>query len=505
MLPQIYGVKPANNSIGVALEEVIRITFDQRLDPLTVNPYKVRITDINRNVDISQDCILGLDELSVITISPKDKWKYLTDYKITISEVESFYGEMMFGTYVYEFQTKESLIEQPTDPVTNPSNPNPVIETTQENVTVIDTSGDAVINFSINETEYDIRDVRFKIGQEETSIYTDQIMPTSHTINNTYLSSLEEGQSLIASIIVLYDVDKIEILNFILTYRNPSFQIESILPKNYSVSGSISIRYADNGSNLSLIRPVATDNEIFVLNGFNYESGEEADEFEDPIYMVKDTDIRIFRRTLNIKLTDALANKTLQADTKYYLKVGKVEGFSVSTGLTYEAEGAFHEFRVLYPFYCTTDYIMSDSLFKTAIGDDVDEEDIKRKIYENSKLARTISVEAGSEANFNWDIPSEAVIEYVKRKTVYDLLYNKFVLESSSGTKKQTLDNLSIEYTTSTKEVFSLLNNLASDYLKWESLLRGTKSSRVKPATFKKGENVDTVPAYISSREVKGW
>lgn len=136
--------------------------------------------------------------------------------------------------------------------------------------------------------------------------------------------------------------------------------------------------------------------------------------------------------------------------------------------------------------------------------------DIKALIHDNSKLAEFIAEQFNNKENIDWDTPALFVSKYVQYKTQYDIIFDKLIQISANATSKQ-LKDLSIEYGFSLNDMLALVDKLKDEYSYWEAFLKGSKGRGFAgAAVFRKGENVDEDPEFMSRKHkdregVKEW
>jgi hypothetical protein len=111
--------------------------------------------------------------------------------------------------------------------------------------------------------------------------------------------------------------------------------------------------------------------------------------------------------------------------------------------------------------------------------------------------------EQSDNTDISWNPPSRYVAEYVKTKTRYDLLYDKYIQITGDSTSKM-LGDLQITYQMSLADLLDLIEKLKAEYERWEEMLRGSASGRAMMSPFNKGENIDDMPDY-KTRSLKNW
>lgn len=153
-------------------------------------------------------------------------------------------------------------------------------------------------------------------------------------------------------------------------------------------------------------------------------------------------------------------------------------------------------------YYGEIDEIRSIGGIKNIL-DELTNEEIAYKIYQNSKLAKFIAEEAGNTA-IEWEMPAFYVTEYVKTKTQYDYIFDK-VIELSGNATSKTLEDFTIKYGHSLKDLLALADKLKLKYQMWEDYLKDERNrGRASPGHFIKGESGDEIPDY-KSRQLKDW
>jgi methionine-rich copper-binding protein CopC len=129
--------------------------------------------------------------------------------------------------------------------------------------------------------------------------------------------------------------------------------------------------------------------------------------------------------------------------------------------------------------------------------------DILEIIRDNSQNAQWIAEQAGTSSDISWNPPDKYVVEYVKTKTRYDIVFDKY-LQLAGDDSTKILADLQITYQTDIPALTTLAEQLKQEYLHWEDFLKGGTSGRATPKPFNRGESVDTVPDY-KDRSLKDW
>lgn len=155
------------------------------------------------------------------------------------------------------------------------------------------------------------------------------------------------------------------------------------------------------------------------------------------------------------------------------------------------------------PMYSTVQAIQSKYTSVAEIIKGMDPLDVLEIIKDNSNLAKWIAEQAENTDNIDWDTPDRCVSEYVKTKTRYDILMDKYVQLAGNGQSKN-LGDLQITYNFSLSDLLDLIDKLKDEYLKWEEMLKGVSSGRATLGIFTKGESVDDDPDY-KDRGMTDW
>lgn len=116
-------------------------------------------------------------------------------------------------------------------------------------------------------------------------------------------------------------------------------------------------------------------------------------------------------------------------------------------------------------------------------------------ISNNSNLAEFIATDSGNE-EIDWENPPFYVLEYVKYKTQYDVIFDKFIELSGNPTSKK-LKDLQIEYGYSLSDLLKMADRLELRFKYWEDYLRGSRRGKALPAAFRKGESIDEMPEFM--------
>lgn len=159
--------------------------------------------------------------------------------------------------------------------------------------------------------------------------------------------------------------------------------------------------------------------------------------------------------------------------------------------------------------FCDIDDILESVAIKTTVEAlSISNDYINQIIVNNSELAKFIAEQAEN-TGVNWDLPDIYVKNYVKYKTQYDILLDKFMEISSQPTSKQ-LKDLSVEYGWRPNDLLTIIDNLKERYEFWEAFLKGKKTKFTKSAPFIRGENADENPDFMDRKfrgrdGVKRW
>lgn len=117
-------------------------------------------------------------------------------------------------------------------------------------------------------------------------------------------------------------------------------------------------------------------------------------------------------------------------------------------------------------------------------------------IKSNGEMAEFIGT---ANTNIDWTNPPRYVVEYVKAKTRYDIVFDRYIQLSNEASAK-TLADLSIEYHTNLKDLLAMADRLKGMYEYWENMIKGSTIGKSRPATFVKGETGDENPDFLSRK-----
>ena len=188
----------------------------------------------------------------------------------------------------------------------------------------------------------------------------------------------------------------------------------------------------------------------------------------------------------------------LSPDTNYVIYISDILDAENNTVDPYE----FTFSTLPSTIFCSVDEILESRAIKTVVEAlSISREYVTEFITENSELAKFIAEQAEN-TDVNWDLPDIYVKNYVKYKTQYDILLDKFMEISSQPTMKQ-LKDLSVEYGWRPNDLLTIIDNLKERYEFWEAFLKGKKSKFAKSTPFIRGEDVDEVPDFMS-RKLRG-
>lgn len=134
----------------------------------------------------------------------------------------------------------------------------------------------------------------------------------------------------------------------------------------------------------------------------------------------------------------------------------------------------------------------------TILLEGAQEVEIARLIDDNGKLAEFM-VEKYATEDIDWTNPPIYVEQYVKYKTQYDIVFDKFIELSGNPTSKQ-LKDLTIEYGYSLGDLLDLADKLELRYKYWEEFLKSSGKGRASAGVFQKGSNVDENPDFMDRK-----
>lgn len=154
------------------------------------------------------------------------------------------------------------------------------------------------------------------------------------------------------------------------------------------------------------------------------------------------------------------------------------------------------------PAFSDIKNLQSTFPFVAAIAKEMGPVEILTLIRSNSEEAQWIA-EQSEITDIDWANPPRYVQEYVKAKTRYDIVFDKYLQLAGSSTSKE-LGDLSIEYGHSLKDLLDFADRLKRDYQRWENMIKGSASGKVGPRPFRKGENIDEDPDFMN-RQLKDW
>jgi hypothetical protein len=147
-------------------------------------------------------------------------------------------------------------------------------------------------------------------------------------------------------------------------------------------------------------------------------------------------------------------------------------------------------------------YADVEEIFKsraiTILMEGAQEVEIARLINDNGKLAEFM-VEKYATEDIDWTNPPIYVEQYVKYKTQYDIVFDKFIELSGNPTSKQ-LKDLTIEYGYSIGDLLDLADKLELRYKYWEDFLKSSGKGRASAGVFQKGSNVDENPDFMDRK-----
>jgi hypothetical protein len=153
------------------------------------------------------------------------------------------------------------------------------------------------------------------------------------------------------------------------------------------------------------------------------------------------------------------------------------------------------------PFYSNVSSVKSSVAVSNILGDTRDI-DISLKIYENSRLAEFIATEAEQDITVWATTLPMYVSEYVKYKTQYDIVFDKFI-DLSSGPSMKQMKDLMVQYVYTLSDLLKMADRLKLQYQYWEDYLRGhTGRGRAVAAVFQRGSDADEDPDFMN-RQIK--
>lgn len=116
MFPLIIDTIPENGSENISRDTFIKVMFDESLlgsetSNDSVNESNVKLSNYTIGKDVDAEITLE-DGGTTILVKPSSRLEAFTEYRLTMSGLESPYGEKMFGTFEMRFTTIGGSIEE---------------------------------------------------------------------------------------------------------------------------------------------------------------------------------------------------------------------------------------------------------------------------------------------------------------------------------------------------------------------------------------------------------
>lgn len=467
MIPIVISTYPENGSKDMVLNSPIKIGFAGPVDASTVTTDHIRLENLNESRDIP----LTLDyngSTCEITITPSDDAYNnmllgLTQYRLTVAGLSKD-EDIMQGMYNLEFSTVSNPIEDVIQP---------------------DLVGEefAIVNYYPKKSSYGISPdaikVKFNKNVLESSVTPDTFIVTKDTVED--LSDLG-----------FISIDAVN------GEYNASGNVAAFMPY---------VEYNEQLGTGSLLTSGLPFNSFTLLKYPVYQ----ATLYVDGTEAVEDTDCAIDLETGAITFLagkEPAVGATVTATTRAWSKLDDNTRYTVilldirSVDVPEALPPTLYSFYTkITPMYAKLADIQANYASVSTLIKGMEAVDVLNIIKENSEMAEWIADQNGN--TINWDSPPKYAIEYVKTKTRYDIVFDKYIQLSSEATTKE-LGDLAIEYNMSLKDLLTLADKLRLAYEYWEGMLKGSASGKTRPKPFKRGENVDEDPDF-KNRQFKDW
>lgn len=481
MIPLVVFTYPENGSNDVVLDNPIIIRFASSINFATVTTQNVVLHNTNDGREIT--CTYAYDAVTYeLTITPQDN-AYgnmllgLTRYRLVAANLTGTTdGEVMVGTYSLDFTTVSDSIVDVVIP--------PVVDTVQFEAT----------NFFPKKNAYDVSpsEIKIKFNKDvsETSVNENTFIVTPDPIEDLqdigFISiSTVTGDYTVTGPIVTFapysktdgsiGVGSVSGTTPRSIFTLPQNPIYRVVVKVDGVTKTVDIDYTVN----------MTKGQIIFLSG--YEPAVGLDVWATSFKSIPLSDNQQYTIVLNgIESAD-------------YLKTINGVETTVHDDLPATMYSFYSKFS---PAYATISEVSREYSVIANLVKTMSPTDVLELIKSNSDMAEFIAEQAGN-TSIDWTNPPKYVIEYVKTKTRYDILFDKY-LQISSDSSRKMLGDLEIEYANNLSQMLALADRLREMYLYWENMLKGSTTGKVTPKPFRKGENVDEDPEYMN-RQFKDW
>lgn len=468
----------------MVLNSPIKITFADSVDASTITSDHIKLENLNDGRDIP--LLFEYNQSTFeLTITPSDN-KYnnmllgLVDYRLSVANISSLQAELMQGLHTLEFTTISDSIENVQEPV-------PV-----ENDFV-------AVNFFPKQGSYGISpdDIKVKFNKdvlESSVVNVDGSSKGSFIITSDTIEDLED----IGFISIKLVTGEYEVSGRIISFKPYTEYTESVGTGATLTSGVL--RSSFQLTKYPVYQAVISVAGIQVVEGTDYtiDLTTGAITFKDGFQPAVGAAITAVTRQ-SIKLSD---------NTKYTVVLSGIQHeYTDSEGIVHtenlEQPVMYSFYTAFSPLYASLADIQTTYASVAIIMKTMNPIDVLEIIRENGEMAYWIAEQNENKENIDWDTPDKIVIEYVKAKTRYDILFDKYIQLAGEATTK-TLGDLSIEYSMSLADLLKLIEKLKLEYLYWENMLKGSKGGKARMQVFTKGESVDDVPDY-KDRGMKDW
>lgn len=475
MIPIIVSTYPENGSTDAELNSPITITFADSIDASSITVDRIKLENKNEGRYIPLAFTYN-QETFELTITPSDD-QYgnmllgLTKYKLSMANISSNQAELMHGLHTMEFFT---VSDSPEDITEDP--------------TVV-TEEFAIINFYPKQGSYGVSPNVIKIKCNKnvlvSSINSDTFMVTSDTV---------EDINDIGFVDISTITGEYEISNDVISFK-PYTEYEESLGSGLLLTDE-TLRKSFQLTNYPVYQAVISVDDIEVTVDVDYtiDMTTGAISFIDGYEPAEDEEVTATTRK----------SLTLSDNTKYTIVLSGIQSLTVDPLEAETIQPTMYSFYSKFsPLYATLADIQTTYASVAMVIQNSDPVGILEIIRANSEMAKWIAVSNSNDSNINWNTPDKIVLEYVKSKTRYDLIFDRYLQESNEASSK-TLGDLEVSYDKSIVDLLKLADKMKVTYEYWENMLKGSTSGRSRPQPFVKGENIDAVPDY-KDRSLKDW
>lgn len=564
MVPLIIGVYPENGSTDVALDKPIVIAFADAIDESTITSDNIIFENLNTISIVEWDYSYN-PETCELTIIPKDGYKDnvlfgLTDYRITVKNLASPNGEVMMGEHQIRFTTVSDSVEDVIEP------PSPIFTEEFAVVSTYPKQGSYNITPDAIKIKFNKDVVPDSVNSDTFKVITDAIetlddidfidfdkIPGEYIVSKnivTFIPCTEEIEQLgfgsvivtetlqnvfylpvcpVSSAVILVDEEPVDENYYTVDLETGKIVFdEEHAPAEGSVITAI-IKVVEESEEPVPEEPKETEEELVIEVGvgayiahfvntfrFNNTSALSVRLTVGGIAVNEGVDYTVDLKTGEITFTEghepevgaevvALVRRrsAFEDNKKYTVILSGIQHLTEEDEIETIEPTMFSFYSRFSPAYATIESVCVGYSSVARIIRSMDPIDVLELIRENSERAFWIAEYNNNANNITWDPPETIVVEYVKAKTRYDIVFDKYIQISGEASSK-SLGDLQIEYDADIESLLGLADRLKAMYEYWENMLKGSRSGKVRAQVFRRGENYDEDPNY-KSRALKNW